>query len=189
MAPPAPTVVVASVRPMAAPRRRGRSQARSLGVVVTLRDPLGTPKLQTGPSAALVSSFCAPKSASAQRTYRIYILLAFRRLRPPFFFLQGGAGTLCPPTNRARQLRRLQRAGLLLFLRHYSTFGVSSTHPHQHHLLGGAGHHLGLPLPIALARSRHLWPIDAAWPGLHARAPSWPSAYQNAVGNRSSAQG
>ena len=57
MAPPAPTVVVASVRPMAAPRRRGRSQARSLGVVVTLRDPLGTPKLQTGPSAALVSSF------------------------------------------------------------------------------------------------------------------------------------
>ena len=186
MAPPAPTVVVASVRPMAAPRRRGRSQARSLGVVVTLRDPLGTPKLQTGPSAALVSSFCAPKSASAQRTYRIYICFT---LRPPFFFLQGGAGTLCPPTNRARQLRRLQRAGLLLFLRHYSTFGVSSTHPHQHHLLGGAGHHLGLPLPIALARSRHLWPIDAAWPGLHARAPSWPSAYQNAVGNRSSAQG
>ena len=60
MAPPAPTVVVASERPMAAPRRRGRSQARSLGVVVTLRDPLGTPKLQTGPSAALVSSFWRP---------------------------------------------------------------------------------------------------------------------------------
>ena len=101
MAPPAPTVVVASERPMAAPRRRGRSQARSLGVVVTLRDPLGTPKLQTGPSAALVSSLCAPKSASAQRTYRIYILLAFRR-RPPFFFCRAGRAPFVHlPTGRA----------------------------------------------------------------------------------------
>ena len=56
MAPPAATVVVASERPMAAPRRRGRPQTRSLGVVVTLGHPLGTPKLYTGPSGAREAS-------------------------------------------------------------------------------------------------------------------------------------
>ena len=189
MAPPAATVVLALERPTAVPRRRRRPQPRSLGLVVTLGHPLGTPKLQTRPSVAREASFCAPKPSPPALNGPIWSFASFQTAPTSFFFLQGGAGTLGPPTNRARQLRRLQHAGLLLFLRHHSTFGVSSTHPHQHHLSGGAGHHLGLPLPIALARSRHLWPIDAAWPGLRARAPSWPSAYQNAVGNRSSAQG
>ena len=72
MAPPAATVVVASERPMAAPRRRGRPQTRSLGVVVTLGHPLGTPKLYTGPSVAREASFGLVKSPGAQRTYRLW---------------------------------------------------------------------------------------------------------------------
>ena len=52
MAPPAATVVLALERPTAVPRRRRRPQPRSLGLVVTLGHPLGTPKLQTRPSVA-----------------------------------------------------------------------------------------------------------------------------------------
>ena len=76
---------------------------------------------------------------------------------------------------------------MLLFLGRQSTFGVISTHPHPHHPPGGIGRDLDLPPAAALARSRHLWSVGAAWRGLHARAPSWPPAYPNAVGNRSSA--
>ena len=75
MAPPAATVVLALERPTAVPRRRRRPQPRSLGLVVTLGHPLGTPKLQTRPSVAREASFCAPKSSSAQRTYRVWAVL------------------------------------------------------------------------------------------------------------------
>ena len=76
---------------------------------------------------------------------------------------------------------------MLLFWGRQSTFGVISTHPHPHHLPGGIGRDLDLPPAAALARNRHLRSVGAAWRGLHARAPSWPPAYQNAVGNRSRA--
>ena len=75
MAPPAATVVLALERPTAVPRRRRRPQPRSLGLVVTLGHLLGTPKLQTCPSVAREAYFCAPKSSSAQRTYRVWAVL------------------------------------------------------------------------------------------------------------------
>ena len=75
MAPPAATVVLALERPTAVPRQRGQPQPRSLGPVVTLGHPLGTPKLQTGPSVAREASFCAVKSSSAQRTNRVWAVL------------------------------------------------------------------------------------------------------------------
>jgi len=102
MAPPAATVVVASERPMAAPRRRGRPQPRSLGLVVTLGQPLGTASLQTGPSVAREASFHLVESTGAQRTYRVWAFV--HKCRNKFGKYSGEVGRapwVHLPTGRA----------------------------------------------------------------------------------------
>ena len=89
-------------RPMAVQRRRGRPQLRSLGPVVTLGHPLGTPKLQTGPSAAREASFHLVKSPGAQRTYRVWAFALQDEPDPRKKYSWVGLPPLVhPPTERA----------------------------------------------------------------------------------------